>query len=223
MGNAGPDKGQGGKFLILPPDYKGTPPKGYFVFKSPTYGNLVLGRGFMKDGSSKPAADSIEQRMRVYPLSEAGKPHDAKFVELSGREMNTVHSNDFHFYEELNQIVQEEPEDSCRPDMMGIFNSIGMIKGQPFSTDERMKKILTDAVAIGNATARSIDFRNRSKRSPSIPASTGTRPSSVALPVAHQGWSSQFRRSHHVFPRRHCQHTGNGRRHARGRIPICIG
>jgi hypothetical protein len=169
MGNAGPDKGQGGKFLILPPDYKGTPPKGYFVFKSPTYGNLVLGRGFMVNGSPKPSADSIEQHMRVYPLSEAGKPHEAKFVELSGREMNTVHSNDFHFYEEVNEIVQEEPEDSYGPDMMGIFNSIGMVKSKPFAPDDRMKKILTDAVAIGNATARSIDFRNRSAEAPIYP------------------------------------------------------
>lgn len=161
MGNAGPDKGKGGKFLILPPDFKGTPPAGYFVFKSPTYGNLVLGRGFMKDGSTKAAVESIKQHMRVYPLSQAAAAHPPKFINLSGREMNTVHANDYHFFEELNEIVQEEPEDSYGPDMMGLFNAIGMKKGQPFAPDERMKKILTDAVAVGNATARSIDFRNR--------------------------------------------------------------
>jgi hypothetical protein len=161
LGNAGPNKGKGGKYLILPPDYKGPVPEGYFVFTSPTYGNLVLGRAFMKDGSPKAAVESIRQHMRVYPLEEAGKPHPPKFVELSGREMNTVHSNDFRFYEELNQIVQEEPEDSYGPDMMGLFNAIGMVKGKPFAPDARMKAILTDAVAVGNAVARSIDFRSR--------------------------------------------------------------
>lgn len=161
LGNAGPDKGKGGKYLILPPDYKGSVPKGYFVFKSPTYGNLILGRGFLTDGSTKAAVDSIKGKMRVYPLSEAGKPHAPRFVELSGREMNTVHANDFKFYEELDQIVQEEPENSYGPDMMGIFNAIGLVKGKPFAPDDRMKKILTDSVAIGNAVARSIDFRNR--------------------------------------------------------------
>jgi hypothetical protein len=169
MGNAGPDKGQGGKFLILPPDYKGTPPKGYFTFKSPTYGNILIGRGFLQNGSTNAAVDSMKKLLRIYPLSEAGKPHDGKFVNLSGNQMNTVHANDFHFYEELNQIVQEEPEDSYGPDMMGLFNAIGMVKGQPFSPDEHMKKILTDAVAIGNATARAIDFRNRSKEVPIYP------------------------------------------------------
>src|SRR5215469_11500244 len=77
MGNAGPDKGKGGKFLILPPDYKGPVPQGYFVFHSPTYGNLMIGRGFEVNGSPKPAAESIRQHLRLYPLSEAGKPHPA--------------------------------------------------------------------------------------------------------------------------------------------------
>ena len=161
LGNAGPDKGKGGKYLILPPDYKGETPKGYFVYKSPTYGNLVLGRGFMKDGSTKAAVEAIKNSMRIYPLSEAGKTHPAKFKELSGQEMHTIHSNDFNFYKELDQIVQEEPVDSYGPDMMGLFNAIGIKKGKPFDPDERMKKILTDAVAVGNAAARSIDFRSR--------------------------------------------------------------
>lgn len=161
LGTAGPDRGRGGKYLILPPDYTGAAPDGYFTFKSPTYGNLVLGRGFLQDGSTKAAVDGIKQHMRVYPLSEAAAQHPAKFVNLSGREMNTVHANDFTFFEELNQIVQEEPEDSYGPDMMGLFNAIGLVKGKPFAPDERMKKILTDAVAVGNAIARSIDFRNR--------------------------------------------------------------
>jgi hypothetical protein len=55
FGNAGPDKGKGGKFLILPPGYEGDVPKGYHVAKTPTYGNWVIWRGFQVDGSPKPA------------------------------------------------------------------------------------------------------------------------------------------------------------------------
>ncbi len=29
MGNAGPDKGQGGKYLYLPPDWEGEEPEGF--------------------------------------------------------------------------------------------------------------------------------------------------------------------------------------------------
>ena len=29
-----------------------------------------------------------------------------KFINVSGKEFNTIHANDFHFYEEVNAIVQ---------------------------------------------------------------------------------------------------------------------
>jgi len=36
VGLPGPDEGKGGKFLILPPGYKGAVPSGYFVYRSDT-------------------------------------------------------------------------------------------------------------------------------------------------------------------------------------------
>lgn len=177
LGNAGPDRGEGGTYLILPPDHQGSVPDGYFAFKSRTYGNVVIGRGFLKDGSTAAAVQSIKQFMRVYPLSEAGRRHGARFAELSGAEINTVHANDFEFFEELDQVIQEEPEDSYGPDMMGLFNAIGLAKGRLFAPDARMRNILTDAVAVGNATARAIDFRTRA-------------PAAKIYPDGH--WNSPF-------------------------------
>jgi hypothetical protein len=161
LGNAGPDKGKGGKFLLLPPGFKGDVPQGYFVMRSPTYNNWLVWRGFPVNGDPKPASDGIRKVARVYPLANVAGAHPAKFVNLSGRAFNTVHANDLSFYRELDEIVQEEPEDAYGPDMMGLFNSIGLVKGKPFAPDERMQRILTDSVAVGNAAARSIDFRNR--------------------------------------------------------------
>jgi len=46
IGNAGRDKGQGGKYLVLPPGYKGEVPKGYLVTQSRTYNLWLMGRGF---------------------------------------------------------------------------------------------------------------------------------------------------------------------------------
>ncbi|MGD8433742.1 MAG: DUF1254 domain-containing protein, partial [Syntrophobacterales bacterium] len=45
FGNAGPDKGKGGKFLIIPPGYEGDVPDGYFVARTKTYGHWVIWRG----------------------------------------------------------------------------------------------------------------------------------------------------------------------------------
>jgi hypothetical protein len=69
--------------------------------------------------------------------------------------------NDEHFYEELNAVIQYEPADAFNPELVGLFASIGIKKGEPFAPDARMQKILKDAAAIGNASARSLVFRPR--------------------------------------------------------------
>ncbi len=163
LGNAGPDKGKGGKFLFLPPGYKGDVPQGYFVFKCRTFGNAFFTRGFLVNGDPGPAVESFHKTMRSYPLSEAANPHPAKFVNWSGKAFNTIGANDYSFYEDVNTLVQEEPADSEDPELLGQLLAIGIQKGKPFAPDDRMKKILTDAVAVGNATARAIEFRPRDK------------------------------------------------------------
>jgi hypothetical protein len=163
LGNAGPDKGKGSKYLFLPPGYKGDVPQGYFVFKSRTFNNWFGTRGFLVNGDPGPAVESFHKTLRSYPLSEAANSHPAKFVNWSGKAFNTIGANDYSFYEDTNTLVQEEPADSLDPELLGQLLAIGIQKGKPFSPDERMKRILTDAVAVGNATARAIEFRPRDK------------------------------------------------------------
>ncbi len=160
-GLAGPDKGKGGKFLFLPPDYKGTIPKGYFAFKSNTYNNLFGTRGFVVNGDPKPGVDNIEKNLRIYPLAQAANPPKTNFFNVSGKSFNTIHSMDFSFFEEVNQVVQEEPNEAMDPETLGLLASIGIEKGKPFAPDERMKKILTEAAVVGNATARANAYRSR--------------------------------------------------------------
>lgn len=159
VGNAGPDRGAGGKFLLPPPGYKGEVPAGYFVARSRTYGVWFPGRGFKVNGDPKPAVEAIKKTLRIYSLAEASNPPPMNFINVSGIPNNTIHANNFEFYEELNQIVQEEPSESLDPETLGLFASIGIEKGKSFAPDERMRKILTEAAAVGNATARALTFR----------------------------------------------------------------
>ncbi len=79
MGNAGPDRGQGGKYLLLPPGYTGDVPDGYFVLRSPTHGNFGGVRGLLADGDPRPVVASIKQHFRVYPLARGGPArHDIR-------------------------------------------------------------------------------------------------------------------------------------------------
>ena len=164
MGNAGPDKGAGGSYLYLPPDWEGEVPEGYFSFRSPTYENLIFWRGFLVDGDPQPAIDAAKERIKVYPLGETANAADMEFVNTSGRFHNTIHANDIHFYEEIQAVLDEEPAAAFSPEILGLLAAIGVEKGQPFAPDARMRAILEEAAAVGNATARAISFRPRDPR-----------------------------------------------------------
>ena len=83
------------------------------------------------------------------------------FVEGSGKAFNTVPPSDFGFFELMNEVVQEEPAGSTDAELMGQLAAIGIVKGEPFEPDERMRRVLEDAAAVGNATSRALFFDSR--------------------------------------------------------------
>jgi len=163
VGITGPDKGRGGKYLVLPPGYSGQVHEGYFVVRPPTYGNWMPFRSFLVNGSPTPGVESVKKTLKVYQLADAANPPAMKFPNASGIPSNFVAPGDYSFWELLNTVIQEEPAAPNDPTMMGLFASIGIEKGKPFNPDARMKKILTDAANIGAVTARTLAFRIRDK------------------------------------------------------------
>jgi len=177
MGIPGPDKGAGGKYLILPPDYKGdlNPPEGgmeaevevagkkekVFVSKSTSYINWLILRGFLVNGKPDAAAKMFRTGLKIYPLDDAENPPKMKFINASDKVFNTIHANNYDFFAELHDVIEREPVSMLDPELRGLFASIGIQKGKKFNPDARMKKILKDSVAVGNATARSIWLRPR--------------------------------------------------------------
>jgi hypothetical protein len=176
FGAPGPDRGEGGKYLILPPGYEGPLPEGgYFIARSRTTRVAMLGRMFMVKDDPKPTVELIKKTAKIYPYVDGGvgtsvaeflngkvklaapaAPPPTVFHEASGKSFSTIPPNDFHFYELLNTVVQQEPATALDPELMGPLAAIGIIKGKPFAPDARMKKILTESLALANATARSL-------------------------------------------------------------------
>lgn len=156
FGRLGPDKAQGGRFLVLPPGYDGVVPDGYFVYPTNTYGNWVIWRGFQVDGDTGPAVRTTKETFRMYPLSKLDDPPEMTFVNMSGIEHSTVHRMDLGVYEEINEVVQAEPADGQNEEILGILAAIGIRKGHPFDPDDRMRRILTEAADVGAATVRTI-------------------------------------------------------------------
>jgi hypothetical protein len=182
FGAPGPDRGEGGKYLILPPGYHGPRPEGgFYVARSKTDRVLILGRMFIEGQKDpKPAAESIRKFTKVYPYQVGGvgtsiaqylsgkvplarvtPPPETVFHEGTGKVMNTIPPNDFSFYEMLNEVVQQQPATALDPELMGPLAAIGIIKGKPFAPDVRQKKILTEALALANATSRSLFMKPR--------------------------------------------------------------
>jgi hypothetical protein len=180
IGNPGPDRGQGGKYLVLPPDYDGpVPDSGFFVGRSKTTHVLYAVRAFMDNNDPKPAVALIKKSLKIYPYTPgafgtsiatalegkvrlAGDPPipETKFVEGSKKSFNTIPPNDFSFFEMVNEVVQMEPATSFNPELSGQLAAIGIVKGKPFNPDARMRKILTDAAAVGNAAGRALNWRS---------------------------------------------------------------
>jgi hypothetical protein len=150
MGIAGPDRGRGGKYLFLPPGYDGDVPDGYFTYRCPTFTNWVVLRAL----GGVPAM----KQTRIYPLAEAGSPHENVFINIADAVFNTIHANDFSFYEDVDQLVQEEPVEALDAERAGQLAAIGIVKGRPFAPDDRMRAILEDAARIGGGMARAIAY-----------------------------------------------------------------
>jgi hypothetical protein len=161
LGNAGPDKGKGGKYLLLPPGYEGEVPDGYFVVECPTYRNWVMVRGFVEDtGTGDDALDYYRERFRVYPLA-SGPREDAKYVSMSFKGGDTTHPRDGSYFDVLNQIVQYEPASAFTAYELGLLKSLGIVRGEPFTPDARMKQLLAEGVQIGDAIAKANAYANR--------------------------------------------------------------
>ena len=159
FGNAGPDRGKGGKYLIVPEDYEEAIPEGYFVARTPTRGNWVLWRGFLEDGSTAPAIEATQTNFKMYPLSRQNNPPELNFVNASGVPHNTIHRMDYGYWEELNAQIQDETLLGLDPDIRGLLAAIGIEKGKPFAPTARQKEILEDAANIGAVTARALTAR----------------------------------------------------------------
>ena len=107
VGPAGADKGQGGKYLVLPPDFKGTPPPGYIALSSLNYQGYALLRSNPKSGSDADIAKAVAygKKVRLYPLSQAAAPPATKFIDAAGVVYEANIPYDLRFFESLDRMT----------------------------------------------------------------------------------------------------------------------
>lgn len=164
MGIPGPDAGNGGKHLLLPPNYKGTvPSSGYHVWKSSS-DNLTVGvRSLPVGGDVKAALERIKT-VKVYPLNKSADWKEPTWLNFTDKHQNSTPlawENNFKYWENLNDAIQREPAYDGYKNYYGELAILGIIKGKPFKPDARLKTILEKAAKIANAQMRVQSFADR--------------------------------------------------------------
>jgi hypothetical protein len=177
FGLPGADRGQGGTYLLVGPGYDGPLPEGGgYVRRSRANHLLLVGRAFINENPGMdpaPTVARIKDELKIYPYAAGGlgssigayltgkgalgqpaTPKSPRFVEGTGLAINTVPPNDFGHYEMLDALVQLEPAETLDTELAGQFAAIGIVKDEKFAPDARLRKILDEAVAVGNAASR---------------------------------------------------------------------
>ncbi|OHX64553.1 DUF1254 domain-containing protein [Flammeovirga pacifica] len=174
FGLAGPDKGQGGKFLIIPQGYEGDLPEGgYNICHAKTNLVTVLGRMFLVDNSTETSINTVKEHLKVYPYVEGAhgtsvakylsgeaplaRPSDKgelKLVDVSGKDFNTLPPADYNHFIYINELIQSQPVGALSPEIAGQLAALGIVKGKEFNPSEKQKQILTKAVQVANAYSR---------------------------------------------------------------------
>src|SRR5271168_3027415 len=148
IGAAGPDQGNGGKFLLLPPGYTAETPSGYFVVKSPTYDVFVFLRAFLADGKTDAGVKLMEES-RIYPLAQQDNAPAMKFPNASGVPADYDFKRNIRYFESLAEFINHEPVAPEDMAMRGMAACLGIVKGEPFRPDAKMKALLNKAADVG--------------------------------------------------------------------------
>jgi hypothetical protein len=167
-GQTGPDKGQGGKYLILPPGGPELNPPGYFVARSATNQVWFGTRGLSPDIAE---AEATVRKHRIYGWNNRATPAATKYIPVGGRAWASWQPNDLSYFAQLKEILDPEPLEPHNGYFAAMLRSLGIERGKPFEPDEKRRKVLGEAAVTGELMARANAF---SKRFPDSTAFAGT-------------------------------------------------
>src|SRR5262245_9584484 len=154
VGNVGLDKGQGGKYLLLPPNYQGPYPAGYLTFPQKNFNGYFLLRVILKDLSPAMCEKGVAfiKRMKVYPLSQAGKPGNQDYVDGYKKNIDALPHFDAWYFAALNGMIQEEPAEARDMVMLGMLQTLGIAKGTEYKPAAKDIALLDKAAKVAQAT-----------------------------------------------------------------------
>ena len=130
FGLPGPDKGKGGKYLLLPPGYTGEVPKeGYFVLRGTMNNYNIMNRGLVENNDIAAAVNLIKG-MRVYPWSQRDNPKAEQGRLHVGPEDVDDSARRHRILGTAVHVHQQQPCSRARPLLHGHAQAAGNREGQ---------------------------------------------------------------------------------------------
>ena len=147
IGTTGEDLGNGGKYLLLPPRYKGETPPGYIAVASNTYNGMVALRVISKSEQADDVRETIAyvKQLRTYPFAAANSPPEQRFIEMTEKLWDGIVRFDQSFYVSLARMVNEELAQARDLEMLGQLRALGIEKGRKFKPDPATRAVLKQA------------------------------------------------------------------------------
>jgi len=151
IGMAGSDQGKGGKYLFLPPGYKGKVPEGYIVVPMNLYAIYIALRCIPLGDTSFAEAAEYSKNIKSYPLSQANNSPRGHYVDMADRHVPTLPVYDLSFFAAITELLNGEPLLERDKVMGGMLAYLGIEKGKPFAPEGRVKQALLQAAKDGYA------------------------------------------------------------------------
>jgi hypothetical protein len=157
-GQTGPDRGGGGKYLVVPPGSDIREMRGYIVARSPSNQVWFAARALDRDPA---VAGNVARAHKVYSWAQRSKPPASKFIPVGGKQWASAHPANLDYWKYLSEVIQPEPIEDRDKVMLGVLVPLGIEKGKPFDPNARQRKLLTEAAQLGELMARTNAFDKR--------------------------------------------------------------
>jgi hypothetical protein len=158
MGQTGPDRGEGGRYVIVPPGHDAIEAPGCHVFQSPSNQIWFATRGLDPDPA---AAEAKVKEHRLYGWAERADPPVTRYAGVEGRPWRSAHPNTIDYWRMLAELYADEPVAPRDRTMFGMLRSLGIEPGKPFAPDARQAGILAEAALVGDLMARTSAYAKR--------------------------------------------------------------
>jgi hypothetical protein len=158
IGEMGPDRGKGGKHLIVPPGQEPPNADGYNVLRSSGM-NIMFGFRALDPDPEKSRA--LVEGVKIYSFGRREDSPHTRLISPEGRPWSGDQPRGLEYWERLHGIYQSEIVDERDRFYLAMLKQLGIEKGKSFEPDERLKRILEDAAAAGELMAQANTFAKR--------------------------------------------------------------